>query len=130
MSMCDKREQIRKDAYGTLGEKKKEYKVYVLCEYHSVKRVCERTEKHVAGSQSKSPETCLLRLSGPSAWGQRAGAAGRSCHPQDLPCTDLSARRCYPFSAPRANSFPATHAQFYPLISPFLSSLISRHPVR
>lgn len=79
MSICDKCEQIRKDAYETLGEKKKkEYKVYVLCEYHRVKCVYERTEKHVAGSQSKSPETCLSRLSGPSAWGQSPGAAGRT----------------------------------------------------
>lgn len=79
MSICDKCEQIWKDAYETLGEKKKkEYKVYVLCEYHRVKCVYERTEKHVAGSQSKSPETCLSRLSGPSAWGQSPGAAGRT----------------------------------------------------
>lgn len=124
--MCDKCEQIRKDAYETLGEKKKkEYKVYVLCEYHRVKCVYERTEKHVAGSQSKSPETCLSRLSGPSAWGQSPGAAGRTAIRTICPALTRLPPRFYPFSAQRANSFPTTHAQFYPPISPFLASLIS-----
>lgn len=54
--MCDKCEQIQKDAYGILGEKIYIYKVYELCEYLSVKCIYGYTEKHMAGSQSKSPK--------------------------------------------------------------------------
>lgn len=85
------------------------------------------TDKHVAGTQSKSAKPAPLRAS-PASPGKLSGTAGRSCHPRACPALNPFALKftlCLPAQGPTS---PPNVSSKSDKMSPFPSSFVLTTP--